>query len=535
LNFDKILNEKHAITSIAGIEARQIKSDVGSKTLLGYDDDLQIFSKLINWEFLNGLITDFSGSRGIGFRDPSFVSTDKNRYISFFGNASYTFDRKYTFTVSGKIEQASIFGLDARLRLNKLGSAGLAWNITNEEFFNVKAISNLKLRASYGVNGNVRRGITTENVFVSGVSSYTDPSLDLSIVGNRDLTQEDNYVTNVGMDFSLFKYRLNGSVDYYNKQSKNLLAAFRTPASLGYTNQNINNGEILNNGIEVTLGGDILRAKDFSWNGQILYTYNKSKVVKYQTSTETAAQIISNPYVKGEEIKALLSYQWAGLATDGQPQVFNENGDIVNFQTTILSPEALVVTGSAIPNHFGSFNNTFNYKGLSLGVFLTYKLGHKFRKPTFGFSDPTITSFTRSEDLEKVWKVAGDEANTNVPRFPTRTEFENGKFSNWTNYYYLSNALIEDASFIRIRDIYLNYKLADKWLKKTPFTNIELRTQVRNLGFLWLANKYDVDPDVLPLSGGLIESAQNPDTNLALSRPGMRPTPELTFGVNLRF
>lgn len=533
-NFDKTINTKHEINAIAGVEARQIKTDVNSRTLLGYNDKLQVFDKRINWESLSGFLRDFSGARVPGYNDPSFVSVDRNRFISFFANSSYTFDNRYTLSLSGKIEQASIFGVDARLRANQLGSVGFAWNIANEDFFKSEVINNLKLRGSYGINGNVKRGITTESVFRADLSPYGEPILDISVVGNDNLTQEDNYIANIGLDFAMFKYRLNGSIDYYNRRSENLLADFRTPAALGYTSQFVNNGEILNQGIELSLNGDILRAGDFYWNSQLNFTYNKSEVIKFQTSTETAAEILSSPFIQGEEIGALLSYNWAGLSEDGQPQVFDANGDIVGFETNILDVNALVNSGSSVPNYFGGFRNTFNYKNFSLGVFLTYKFGHKFRRPSFNFQDPGFSSLSRHQDLTNVWQEAGDESITNVARFPTREEFENGLFGNWNNYYRFSNVLIEDASFIRIRDIYINYKLSNNALKKLPFDNLEIRFQARNLGFLWLANNYDIDPDVLPLSGGVFE-ANSSEFNLNVSRPGYRLMPQFTLGFNIQF
>lgn len=534
LNFDKTFNEKHALVAIAGLEARQIRNDVNSSILLGYDDDLQIFDKQVNWFFLNSFMRDFSNRFVTGFRDPSFISTDTNRFISVFGNAAYTYNDKYTFSFSGKVEQASIFGLDARLSANKLGSAGFAWNISKEDFFDVGFINSLKLRGSYGVNGNVKRGITTESVFTSFLSFYGEPYLDLDVVGNRALTQEDNFVTNIALDFSLFNSRLSGSIDYYNRRSESLLALFRTPGALGYTSQNVNNGEILNKGLEVLLNGDIVRSENFRWNGQLNFTYNKSEVLEFQTATQTAEEIIRSSYIKGEEIGTLLAYNWAGLSDDGQPQIFDENGEIINFETTITDVNALVNMGSSIPNFFGGFNNSFSYKNFTLGIFLTYKLGHKFRRPSFGFQDPLAVPTARHQDLENIWVNPGDEANTDVPRFPTRAEFESGVFRNWTNYQRFSSHLIEDASFIRIRDIYLNYRLNKEWVKKMPFDNIELRAQVRNIGFLWLANDSNIDPDLLPFSGG-VSSPNLPNLNFEVSRPGYRLMPEITLGINLRF
>lgn len=531
LAYDKTFNGLHGLSFMGGVEARQIRNDGNSKVLLGYDDDLQIYNRLVDWPALNTIIYDFAGVlNAVGYRDPGYVSSATNRYISFFSNAAYVYDEKYTVSFSGKLEQSSIFGLAARLRANKLWSGGLAWNIHKENFFQIDFVDNLKLRTSYGVNGNVKRGVTTESVFNSATSTVGLPYLGLDAVGNPELTHEDNYVFNTGLDFELFGRRLRGTMDYYKRRSTNLLADFNVSTVLGYLSQFYNNGEIVNRGLELSLTGNVVQQNKFTWEAGINLTHNNGEVVKFNNMRPTISAVQSLDFHVGEDPGAVFTYRWAGLSQDGQPQVYNEDDEVVGFETTVTDPAALVIAGTTIPPYFGSFNNSFRYGNLSVGVFFTFKAGHVFGRQSFGIDEMTI-----HEDIDKRWKSAGDEARTDIPRFPTTEEFNSNSFNNWRNYYSNADILIEDASFIRLRDISVTYRLGRSFLSRLNFERLELTAQIRNAALLWKATKYNVDPDILPLSGGVTLLSGTPLSNLQISRPGVKPAPVYSLGINIGF
>jgi len=530
LDYDKTFSEKHELSILAGIEARQVKNESKATTLLGYNDDLQQYSHQVDWSLLDGYTYNFLGVRqAIGYRDRGYVSTMTDRFISFFANASYTFDKKYTVSGSAKLEQSSIFGVDAKLRANKLWSIGAAWNISDEDFFNVDQFTYLKFRTSYGVNGNVRRGQTTETVLTAKTATaYQIPYLDFGTIGNPFLTHEDNFVTNIALDFGLFDSRIRGSVDYYSRRSKNLLSGFSVSTTHGFPSQFFNNGEIVNRGIEINLGGDIIRKSDFTWNVNFNFTYNKGEVVEYNDVATTARFKLGNSYNKGVDPGAIFAYQWAGLSADGTPQIYDENGDVQSWDVDVESPDALIVAGTRTPPYFGSLNNVLKYKNFTLGVYLTFKFGHKFIKPTYKFNQSQI-----SEDIDDRWMAAGDENSTDIARFPTLAEFGNSNYSNWDHYYVNSDAVLEDASYIRIRDISLSYDIDEKWLSKLHLKGLSLTAQVRNVGMLWKATDLNIDPDILPQTGGF--SGEAVQFNLISSRPGVKPSPIFSFGVMVKF
>jgi len=531
LEFDKDIASVHNIKSMLGVEAQDKRIKGALNEYVGYNESSLIFDKLFSYGDLSSPVEYFDGViRSANFSNPAYISSTHIRNISFFGNLSYAYNNKYIITLTAKTDQSSLFGSSARLRLNKLWSVGGSWNIDEEAFFNVPFINTLKLRGSYGVNGNIKENGTTESVFTAGYTTLANlPYYNLSVVGNPELTLEDTYTGNLGIDFSLSNYRINGSIDVYERHSKNLLTQRQITSTQGYSSQLVNNGEIINRGIELSLNFIPVQTPDFTWNNRLNFTYNKGKVLNYELDDELAYTRITSPYVQGEEIGALISYKWAGLSADGSPQIYDETGAIIDANTTLTDANATTVRGSRTPKYFGSFDTSITYKDLTLGVFLTTKLGHKFRKPTVNYSNTVV-----HQDIQNRWQETGDEVFTDIPRYPTVNEATNTEFfTNYNRYYRLSDALIVDASYIRIKDLYLKYKLNKNVLDKMSLNSVEFIAQLRNIGFLWLANDYDIDPDTIPFSGGVLVGAGGDET--AVSRPGYKPTPQISFGVNVKF
>lgn len=538
LDYNREFADKHYVSVLGGIEARQIENDGRSGILLGYNDDLQLYSHQTNWDLLDNNLQLFTGQNWPGgFTDWGYVRTSKDRFISSFANGSYTFDNRYTVSGSAKIEQASVFGLDAKLRANKLWSAGASWNIGNEDFMGSGLFDNLILRGSYGVNGNIKRGLTTETTLEGRTSSaYQINFLRFDSVGNPAFTHEDNFVTNIGLDFGMFNSRVSGSIDYYQRKSERLLTSFPVSTTYGIFSQFFNGGEIENKGVEVMLSADVIRAKDFNWHAKLNFTNNKGKVLKYDDRAITAQNVLGNSYNEGEAPGAIFAYSWAGLSADGVPQIYDENGDVQTWEVDVESKDAVSVKGNRIAPTFGSLFNDFSYKGFSLGIFLTYKFGHDFIAPSykFGQSSGAQQDFTGiNESIDRRWQNAGDENNTDIARFPTLAEFNNSNYGNWGRYYQDSDAVIEDASFIRIRDISLSYDLSQKVLERLPIKRLRLSGQVRNVGLLWKATDLNIDPDVIPQTGG--RSGANTSGPLTYSRPGIRPAPVFSLGLNINF
>ena len=550
-NYDKVFATDHRITALGGMEARDIETNGTFNTYYGYDENTLLFDVSMDWSDPKSKKL-YNGSDGYLTNDDKITNT-KYRYISSFANAAYTFKSRYTLTLSGKIDQTSFFGTNARLRANPLWSAGGAWLISEESFFETSFVDMLKLRLSYGVNGNAQKGAVVYTTLERYYDrTYKGNANRIDGYGNPDIKHEDTYTFNAAIDFSLFDYKLNGSLEFYNRKSENLVANFKINPIYGFTNQYKNNGEISNKGIALNLNSNLIQTKGFTWDADLNLTYNNNKVVTYDNpNDENTIWVVRNTgesynaglgnlnYIIGEDMSSILALRWAGLSEDGTPQVYNENDEIIGYETVINDKNIFINAGKTNPPVYGGFTNTFRYKNLSLSVLLTYKFGHVFRRP--GGSVDWYTSQTAfqkaefHEDIKNRWQNPGDEEITDVPRIPDSDIIGSYEaISNYSNFYRFSDLLVEDASYIKIRQVSLAYALQKETLNKIkiPFEQLRFTAQVRNLGMLWTANKYNIDPDVIPFRGGVLSSSL---ADLEVSRPGYKPQPVYTFGLNIMF
>lgn len=548
-NFDKIIADVHQITALVGMEGREYNAEGSFDRFYGYDDITGLYNTQMNWGELAENVTMYNGSTYGSITNPAKLTFAKFRDVSSFMNMAYTYKSKYTFTTSGKIDQTTLFGGDKNLRRNLLWSFGAAWIISEESFFTMDFVDHLKLRASYGVNGNIQPGATAFTTYYSWQDWTTSEFvLRTRRLGNPNIKHEDTFNFNAAIDFSLFDSKLSGSFEYYNKKSVDLLAQFKVNPTYGFSNQFLNRGEIRNSGIALNLNAVILNKKDFNWSTTLNLTYNKNKVISFENDQNTATGLLlftgyDDPafaqYIVDEDVSAIYAYRWAGLSESGLPQVYNENGEIVGIDGEV-GPEALVVAGQLNPPVYGGLSNTFRYKNLSLSVLLTYKLGHVFRRPSHASASGASEQFHKAEfhkDIDLMWQEPGDEKFTDVPKHLLPSDYSG--YTQSTNYSYYSrygDHLIEDASYIRIRQVSLDYSLDGKTLEKLglPFKGVRFTAQVRNLGMLWKANKYDIDPDVIPFSGGARILGGTSGDQLVVSRPGFKPKPVYTFGVNVQ-
>ncbi|MFS4455675.1 SusC/RagA family TonB-linked outer membrane protein [Maribacter sp. 2304DJ31-5] len=547
LEFNETLGAIHSVTVLVGAEFNESADNQLRFRRLGYNDASGTSASLLSLQGTTDNRGNLIGSQLGGtltFGD-AFRPDEIFRTVSSFANTVYSFDNKYNLNASLKLDQASAFGINQRLSKNKLWSVGASWNIDRESFFNVSFIDQLKLRASYGINGNFRRRLFTKTTI--GISRNPDfinggPSANITDPGNKNLTLEKTANTNIGLDFGLFGDRLRGTVDVYNRESDDLIALTNINPTTGFSSLSTNTGVINNKGIEVSLGTELVRASDFSWNINLNYSYNKSRVKKFNL---TAPSDIFN-YVGfvndgsfelvGEDISTRVRFPWAGLDNEGNPQVFNRNGDRVGYvDYNTLTTDDLVATKPFVAPHFGGFTNSISYKNFTLSALATYKFGHVFEEDkTSKYAYPIDElKFGFHKDVERAWKNPGDEAFTDIPALPrtvddffTPGETNFNRFEIFNN----SNFAIHDAAHVRLQDITLAYNFNENVLERLNISALKMQFQVRDLGVIWSANKKNIDPESVPFSN---------DANLFSAfprafRPGVKipPTYVLSFSVN---
>jgi hypothetical protein len=299
---------------------------------------------------------------------------------------------------------------------------------------------------------------------------------------------------NLGLDFA-FINRITGSLEYYIKRPKDLIAGARIDPTTGYSSLNINSSNLDGRGVDLSLNSMNIKTPNFDWTTNLVFAYNRTKVVKSYLSNTRGLNYMSGAYgmlltpIEGMDLYSLLTYKWAGLDPEtGMPrgyvagEISNDYGTIVN-RTTI---DDLENHGSLRPKYFGSFRNSLTYKDLELSFNISYQIGHKFLRSSFN-NDAFIELGVGHLDYALRWKQPGDELKTNVPAFTYPNNFYASEF------FRQSAALVESASQSKWRDLQLSYSL--KNLTKIGLKNTRIYAYAQNLGVIWRANKFGLDPE----------------------------------------
>jgi TonB-linked SusC/RagA family outer membrane protein len=516
LNYNKNWNEKHELSAIAGIDVAQTYSITKVDGYYGYNENTLQSANNVNFHDLVPILfaSDFSGyaSDYIPKITTGFVDT-KVRTYSYYANAAYTYDKRYTLSGSFRRDLSSEFGRGENNSGTPFYSFGVGWNINQEQFYHWELVPSLRFRATFGYNGNVNplvlaRPLINYSTFNGNNNlpyAYTDAS---SGVSNKLLRPEKTGIYNLGVDFALKGNRVSGSIEYYNKKTSDLLANGALDPSTGYTNTTYNTGDLRGYGMDITINTLNVKTGLFRWNSNLLFSYNKEKVTKlYGTAASTAGQVVSNStgsYNQGYDLSRLFGYKWAGL----DPQTGDPRGYVAGVATAISTTSegtaaynaiqnapisSLHYFGSAVPVYYGSFRNTFTYGQFAASANVLYKLGYYFRRPASQIVSYSALYATTPvlQGIEYVnrWQKPGDEAHTNVPSAAYSSTNQNRDL-----FYQYSDINVLKGDHIRLQEINLSYTIAapKKWFIKNP----RVYANVTNLGIIWRANKLGLDPDV---------------------------------------
>lgn len=496
LNYDRIFG-RHHISAIAGGEVRETITNYENNRYYGYNPNDMSFGIVDYTQQYPHFIT---GENNFIENNRSLRRTTLN-FLSFYANAAYTFDKRYVISGSIRRDASNLFGLKTNEQWNPFWSAGLAWNLSNEKFYRVNWLPNIKLRGSYGFSGNIDPAMVavTTIAYDPEISVYTgEPTARIDQYFNPKLRWEMMRMINVGLDFSTKNDRISGSVELYTKKGSNLFGQAPIDYTTGITTMLWNVAGMKGNGIDVTLNTKIMD-RQFKWSNTINLSTYKDKVTDYYLPTTFASDFVTQSGstapvsgVVGLPVYSVFAYKWAGLDPQtGDPRGYL-NGQISTDYSEIIASdkgiEDLQYFGSAIPTNFGSFINSFNYKQFSCDVGITYKLGYWFRRSSINYTS-LISSRDGHSDYSERWQKPGDELTTNVP---SNTYTAN---SARDTFYSGSSVLVEKGDHIRLQYINLGYQLNGDQLKGIPVKSIHLYCSASNLGILWKANKAGLDPD----------------------------------------
>ncbi|AWI24532.1 SusC/RagA family TonB-linked outer membrane protein [Flavobacterium pallidum] len=399
--------------------------------------------------------------------------------FSYFGNLQYDYDSKYVFNASVRRDASFRFVDD-----NKWGtfwSLGGAWNIDQEAFLKDKtALNMLKLRASYGTSGNQRIQNAqysalnlTRSLYSQGAGYNSNPSTFASQLGNVDLQWEDLAQANIGIDFGLWKNKLSGNVDVYRKVTTDLFQKRPISWVNGTSEIDANIGAMENKGIEATLKYVVYDKNDWNISVNGNFSYNKNKIRELPKSYEGIADDGSSaPLMEGEAIGSFYVIRYAGVnPANGNALFLNADGDL----TEQLSQADRVKTGKSVyPVWQGGFGTNIGYKGFEFTTQWSWLADVYRNNLDMGTVEETSTisdGGNRSTSVLTAWQNPGDI--TTVPRV--------GNPFNSIDYINSTDRYLEDASFLRLRNVSLGYTFNKDLLKKTPFTALKFFIQGENL------------------------------------------------------
>ena len=412
----------------------------------------------------------------------------------FFFRAGYDYDSRIFGSVSYRRDASSNFHPDHRW--GNFWSLGAAWLINRERWFNASWVDMLKVKASYGSQGNDAIGSYRY------VDTYTYANNDGQVAvlfnskGNPNITWETNGNFNIGAEFGFWQNRLYGNVDYFYRKTTDMLFYFSVPVSLGYSGYYANVGDMANSGIELELGADIIRRKNFNWSFNFNMTHTDTKVT-YLADEHKPWNLNGYPgylsgayyYAEGLPLYTFYMRSYAGVNEQtGESQWWvdkkDEKGNIVREKTTDYDNATRYLCGDAIADLYGGFTTSFDFYGVDVSANFTYQIGGLVYDSGYaGFmTSPTGTSVGGNyhRDILDAW--SSSNANSNIPRLQYGDEYSTA----------MSDRFLTDASFLNIQNITVGYTLPQHITRKFLVSKLRIYAVCDNVWY-WSRRK-GLDP-----------------------------------------
>jgi TonB-linked SusC/RagA family outer membrane protein len=472
VRYKTTIKDDHDLELFAGIE-QQSRTDV--------DIDIEV----------NGIAPGTNTPAG-GSNPVLTTGTETgNRIMSKFLNGNYSYNDR--FFVSGSIREDASSRFAKNFQSAVFWSIGAGWNISNEKFFKVDWVKELRIRASYGYTGN--QGIDnfeSQGLYSAGSDYDFRSGLTLSQLANDNLTWEKNIPFNIGLDFSLAKGRFSGSIEYYNRLSSNLLISQPIPSVNGVTSITVNSGAMRNSGMELTLSSINIApttARGLKWTTDFNITTNRNRV------TELDPSYPSGSYLRrvGYDFYTHFQRAYAGVNPDNGEQQWFTNAakdSTTNVFTTALPRQAF---GSASPKFYGGLTNSFTYHGIGLS-FQIYAFWGNTIYDEYGYLQKTDANLGFSDqsnglsryEYERRWTTVGQKTDVPKPIFLGPTAGSSPE----------SSRFLYNGSYVRLRDVTLSYTIAPKMLSKWKINTARIYMRAQNLFTITKDKRFNTDPEV---------------------------------------
>ncbi|MFI2741914.1 SusC/RagA family TonB-linked outer membrane protein [Zhouia sp. PK063] len=469
--------DKHRINAMAGLSWQERTYNYDSSYTEGFSDDF------FQWYNL-----------GAGtIPDPPSSNYDRWAMNSYFLRFAYTYNDRYSATLTGRYDGSSKFGDNNKYAF--FPSAGLAWNISQEDFLkDNKLISNLKLHTSYGLTGNSEISPYQSLASVSSGTLLLDGSRQpysyISSKANPDLKWEKTAQFDLGFNLGLFTNRLNFDVSYYHKKTTDLLLNTPLPTSSGYSSIYKNIGSVENKGLDIMIDAYPVRTDDFSWNANLNFNYNKNKILHLGDNDE---DIEMNSWVGGsnsilrvgENLSSFYGYKRLGVYTEQD----YENGDITLDQVgRAKRTNEKEIIGKGMPDWTGSFINTFTYKNFDLTVDLQFVYGVETMQQ---FYHSTYDRFGITNGLSNILYDAYNGSNPNTMEQAIYLSNSGHAGQNTT----VDSQWIADGSYIRGNLIQLGYTFSGDQSKALGLSKLRLYANVNNAFLICSKDFNGYDPE----------------------------------------
>lgn len=492
-NYNKIFANKHSVGALLGVEYR---SDVNEN----------FFANITNVP-----TPDFKYASAGALPESIAGTWTGYRKGSVFGNLKYNFDKRFDISLIGRLDGSSRFG--ANNRFGFFPSASAAWLITEESFLKGnRYVSDLKLRASFGTTGNDQLGslfaasnfpglaLVNPNFNYNNAAGFAPTQL-----ANPDLKWETNETINLGLDFGFVNNRITGSVDVFQRTSKDLLLGFNLPFTNGYSAISRNAGEVRNRGVELEINTVNVRSGEFQWRTAFNFTAIENKVTKLYPGIVPLANPdstillsytdfygVGRSAILGQPLQTNFTTDYAGVnPATGRAMWYDYAGNITYRP---LTPRDQKYFGSELPKFYGGINNTFTYGGLSLDVLFQFDYGRRsFNNQTSFLAENAGRNFNALREVyERRWQNPGDI--TDVPR-PFNANTEANSISNLSG-----TRPLEDASYLRLKQVTLNYEVPGEVSRKIGASKARIYVQGANL--LTFTRWTSYDPEFLNFGSG---------------------------------
>jgi TonB-linked SusC/RagA family outer membrane protein len=487
LNFNTNFNDVHKIDGVVGFEYR-METNEG---ISGSGDGFPTFQ----FTTLNTAANPVSISE--------FWSRFKR--MGLFGAVNYNYDNRYIVSGTLRYDGSSRFGANNRFGL--FPSIKFAWNLDNENFLsNANWISMLRFRASWGQTGNDQIGnFDGLGLYTGGLVYNNSGGITFSQLANPDLKWEKNQTINLGVDFGFFENRINGAVEVYQKLTRDLLLSRQVQWTTGFSSFIQNVGQIENKGIELTLGGTLLRPRvpgGLNWNVNFIFAYNDNRVKSLYNDLK---ELPGDPGTRvGKRLGSIFTQQYAGVnPANGRPMWYDSLG---NLTYQVLARDRVYI-GDQQPEYSGGFNNTLSYKGFTFDAFFQYEFGRLQQDQQVNFLIENISRLNAVQDVyAKRWTTPGQ-----LTSFPRQNSV--GTESKGSGALTGSRTWFK-GDYVRLKNVTLSYDVPTRVSSRLHLNTARLYVQATNI---WtLSDWYGYDVEFLGTGLGIVPQSKNITVGLQL-------------------